>query len=70
MISLSRKFEGRDFLATYPPDPLPLIREGGGSERGATPSLKSLSHLLLRREILRRVKERRSLSYISIPPSP
>jgi hypothetical protein len=35
------------YLATYPPDPLPLIREGGVWVReGLRPSLKSLPPLL------------------------
>jgi len=34
-------------LATYPPDPLPLLREGGVPVReGRSPSLKSLPPLL------------------------
>jgi len=41
-------------LATYPPDPLPLAREGGAQVReGRSPSLKSLPPLLKRREILK-----------------
>jgi hypothetical protein len=33
-----------DGLATYPPDPLPLIREGGSvSKRGAKPPSKTSS---------------------------
>jgi len=34
---------------TYPPDPLPLLREGGSLEReGLCPSLKALPMFLLR----------------------
>jgi len=36
-------YRQRDYLATYPPDPLPLLREGGVWVReGQSPSLKSL----------------------------
>jgi len=51
----------RECLATYPPDPLPLIREGGSEVgEGLRPSLKSLPPLLLRsryyKESLREAK--------------
>jgi hypothetical protein len=37
----------RECLATYPPDPLPLLREGGSEVgEGLRPSLKSLPPLL------------------------
>ena len=44
-----RTHELRNTLfVTYPPDPLPLLREGGSKEReGLRPSLKSLPPLLL-----------------------
>ena len=32
-------------LGTYPPDPLPLLREGGRIERGAKPLLDALKLL-------------------------
>jgi hypothetical protein len=50
--------ELKSYLATHPPDPLPLVREGGsvGKRGGEAPSLKLL---------LRRVNGRRSLPYIT-----
>jgi len=42
----------RRFLTTYPPDPLPLLREGGRKGReGVKPPLKGLS--LLKRRVKR-----------------
>jgi len=47
---MTLKMHKRDCLATYPPDPLPLLREGGVQVReGRSPSLKSLPPLLLRK---------------------
>ena len=47
---MSTKHKNGKCLATYPPDPLPLIREGGMQVREErSPSLKSLPPLPLRR---------------------
>jgi len=44
-------------LATYPPDPLPLIREGGSIGReGLRPCLKSLPPLLPKERGIKRVR--------------
>jgi len=59
----------RDCLATYPPDPLPLLREGGSlGKRGALPLSKISSPSCKEYiSILGRVKERLCPSYVINP---
>jgi len=52
-------------LATYPPDPLPLIREGGSIGReGLSPSLKSLPPLLPKERGIKGVRLINNLSLL------